>query len=275
MEVLKEFFKDRCKYKFNKDENIVHYILKLKFDTKFSIPKEYENMVKDLIIEIIYYVKLNKIQINRLYKIIYIIFLYDDFYIRAKQLKRYDIIKELNEIRIYLSQNLFNSNNDFNVHFEDYIKSLEIEQLKGNNPKLIGINYLRLKPRTMGTFLTFLYTTDLNLQKFNYYLELLIYLAEKDMTLVNDLFSFNKDIFAKNETNSLNNTNIESVINKINENYYMMIEINEKTNDENNELIFALINGVLSWSFKTERYLNYQNFVNNINIVFNNNILFA
>lgn len=43
----------------------------LKFDTKLEI----EKMVKDIVIEKIYYVKLDKNQINRLYNIIYIMIL--------------------------------------------------------------------------------------------------------------------------------------------------------------------------------------------------------
>lgn len=46
-----------------------------------------------------------------------------------------------------------------------------------------------------------------------------------------------------------------------------------KNFDNNYDLIFALINGVLSWSFKTERYLDYKNFNHKIKINLNNKIL--
>lgn len=201
---LEDSFKNRCIYKYNIGESIIKYVETLNFNTNFIISCEYEKMVKDLLIEILYYVRLNKTQINNLYQIIYIIFLYDDFYICAKQCRRNDVIQELNKVKMHLSEKITFSN-DFNLHFEDYIKSLNLVYLKVKKQKLLGINYLRLKTRTMGTFLTYIYTTDINLQYFNYDLEFLLYLAENDMTLVNDLFSFNKDNYAKNESNSLYN----------------------------------------------------------------------
>jgi hypothetical protein len=267
---LKDIFKNRCIHKYDINKDIIKYIRNLEFNTNFIIQHEYEKMVKDLIIEILYYVKLNKVQINRLYQIIYIIFLYDDFYICAKQYKRNDIIQELNTIRTYLSEELIFPN-DFNLHFEDYIKSLELEYLKVEKQNLLGMNYLRLKPRTMGTFLTYIYTMNIDLQYFNYDLEFLLYLAEKDMTLVNDLFSFNKDKYAKNESNSLKDITEKEIKEKIKENYDFMIKIDKKT--DNNELVFALINGVLSWSFKTDRYLDYKNFNSKIKLNLNNEIL--
>lgn len=268
---IKKIFQSRYNNKHIIDDKLIEYINKMKLNTNLIIDKEYEIMVKELTMYVLKFVSLDSEKIKRLFEIIYILFLYDDFYIRAIQCKRYDIIEELSKIELFLSQNLSASIKSFKMHFNDYKNSLTIEQEMSN---LSGIDYIRIKPKTTGLFLSFIYIMDLDTGIFDYESELLIYLAEKDMALVNDLFSLEKDNYAKNETNILKNEiTKKTIIEKIDHNYNMMLEINKMLIKKEYDLIFAFINGTLLWSTETKRYNDYKLFINKIFLILNNKVL--